>query len=290
MSLLIKLQDIDRRWLYLALATSCLVPFLVKIRLPVYVSPETRRLYEAIDKCPPNKVVLVDSAWDAGSLGENWGQVEVVFDHMLRKGIKFVVISLDITPLGPQFADKVISKLVKTKYPHRKYGVDWVNLGFTKGDWQAMQQIAKDIRRQFKRDSHGWSLDDSKHLPLMQKVRNIDDIYMIYSVTYSPLENWIPFVHGVYETPIGFGCAGIQSTTYYRYILSKQLVGMLVGVRGAAEYDALLYPDTRKRESLGTQLIVPQAFGHTAIIVAVILGNIGYFASRKRERKIGARR
>ncbi len=290
MDFLIRLQNIDRRWLYLALAIACLVPFLVTIRLPVYVSPETRNLYEWIDKCPPGKVVLVDSAWDAGSLGENWGQVEVVFDHMLRKGIKFVVISLDITPLGPQFADKVITKLVTTKYPHRKYGVDWVNLGFTKGDWQAMQQIARDIRRQFKRDSRGWSLDDFEHLPLMRMVRNIDDIYMIYSVTYSPLENWIPFVHGVYGTPIGFGCAGIQSTTYYRYILSKQLVGMLVGVRGAAEYDALLYPDVQKRESLGTKLIVPQAFGHAAIIVAVVLGNIGYFASRKKERKVGSTR
>ncbi|MGC8863649.1 MAG: hypothetical protein ACP5R5_12850 [Armatimonadota bacterium] len=280
-----RLQNIDRRWLYLALALACLLPFVVKMRLPVYVSPETRELFKAIDRCPPDKVVLVDSAWDAGSLGENWGQVEVVFDHMLRRGIKFVVISLDITPLGPQFADKVISKLVASKYPNRKYGVDWVNLGFTKGDWQAMQQIAKDIRRQYKQDSRGWSLDDAKHLPLMQHVRNIDDIYMIYSVTYSPLENWIPFIHGVYGTPIGFGCAGIQSTTYYRYILSRQLVGMLVGVRGAAEYDALLYPNPAERSSLGTRLIVPQAFGHTAIILAVVLGNIGFLSAKRRGRQ-----
>ncbi len=290
MELLAKLQSIDRRWLYLTLALACLVPFVVKIRLPVYVSPETRKLFDAIDKCPPDKVVVVDSAWDAGSLGENWGQVEVVFDHMLRKGIKFVVISLDITPLGPQFADRVINQLVSRKNSNRKYGVDWVNLGFTKGDWQAMQQIAKDIRRQYKQDVRGWSLDDAKRLPLMQHVRNIDDVYMIYSVTYSPLENWIPFVHGVYGTPIGFGCAGIQSTTYYRYILSNQLVGMLVGVRGAAEYDALLHPDAARRTSLGTQLIVPQAFGHTAIILAVVAGNVGYFAARKRGRASGTHR
>jgi len=159
-----------------------------------------------------------------------------------------------------------------------------VNLGYTKGGWQAMQQIAKDIRRQYKSDSRGYSLDDAKHLPLMQRVRNIDDIYMVYSVTYSPMEDWIPFIHGVYGTPIGFGCAGIQSTTYYRYILSKQLVGMLVGVRGAAEYDALLHSDARDRTSQGTKLIVPQAFGHTVIIVAVVLGNVGFLATRRRSR------
>ncbi len=284
LGILVKLQTIDRRWLYLALFIACAVPFVVSIRLPVYVSPETRKLYETIDKCPPGKVILVDSAWDAGSLGENWGQVEVAFDHMLKKRIKFVIVSLDMAVMGPQFADKVMSKLIKEKYPDRKYGVDWANLGFTKGDWQAMQQIAKDIRRQYKIDSRGYSLDDAKHLPIMQHVRNIDDIYMIYSVTYSPMENWIPFIHGVYGTPIGFGCAGIQSTTYYRYILSNQLAGMLVGVRGAAEYDALLHPDMKSRTSLGTALIVPQSFGHMVIILAVILGNIGYFAARRRSR------
>jgi len=282
--ILAKLQTIDRRWLYLALFVACAVPFLVTVRLPVYVSPETRKLYEAIDKCPRDKVVLVDSAWDAGSLGENLGQVEVVFDHMLRERIKFAVISLDITPLGPQFADQVISGLVRRKYPDRKYGVDWVNLGFTKGDWQAMQQIARDIRRQYRKDSRGYSLDDAEHLPIMQNLRDIEDVYMIYSVTYSPMENWIPFIHGVYGTPIGFGCAGIQSTTYYRYILSNQLAGMLVGVRGAAEYDAILHPDIKSRTGMGTSLIVPQAFGHSVIILAVIIGNVGYFAARRRTR------
>jgi len=281
---LAKLQTIDRRWLYLALAIACTAPFMLTVRLPVYVSPETSKLYDTIGKCPEGKVVLVDSAWDAGSLSENWGQVEVVFDHMFKNHIKFVVVSLDITPLGPQFADKVINKLVSEKYPDRKYGVDWANLGFTRGDWQAMQQIAKDIRRQYKKDSRGYSLDDAKHLPIMQHVRDIDDIYMVYSVTYSPMENWIPFVHGVYGTPIGFGCAGIQSTTYYRYILSDQLAGMLVGVRGAAEYDAILHRNIKARTSMGTSLIVPLAFGHSVIILAVIMGNIGYFAARRRAR------
>jgi hypothetical protein len=282
MQWLAKLQSIDRRWIYAAMWVACALPFLVNIKLPVCVSPETRRLYEFIEKCPPDKVVLVDSVWDAGSQGENWGQVEVVFEHLFRRRIPFVVISLELTPLGPQFADKVIEKLVREKFPDRKYGVDWVNLGYTKGGWQAMQQIAKDIRQQYKKDSRGYSLDDAERLPLMQRVRNIEDIYLIYSVTYSPLEDWIAFIHGVYGTPIAFGCAGIQSTTYYRYLLSGQLVGMLVGVRGAAEYDALLHPDLRDRNSLGTKLIVPQAFGHLVIIVAVILGNIGYFAARRR--------
>lgn len=281
---LARLQNLDRRWLYLAVWGACAIPFFVSIRLPVYVSRETRLLYEAIEKCPPDKIVLVDSSWDSGSQGENQGQLEVVIEHLFRKRIQFVVVSVEITQLGPQFADQVIEKLVKTKFPDRQYGVDWVNLGYTKGGWQALQQIAKDIRRQYKKDSRNFSLDDAEHLPLMQRVRNIEDIALIYSVTYSPMEDWISFVHEVYRTPLAFGCAGIQSTTYYRYVLSKQLVGMLVGVRGAAEYDALLHPDPKERISQGTKLIVPQSFGHLVIIGAVVLGNLGFVAARRRKR------
>ncbi len=284
MSSLAGLQDIDRRWLYLGLWLAACLPLLIPMRLPIYVTPETRRLYEFIERCPPDKVVLVDSAWDAGSMGENEGQVEVVFEHLLRRRIKFVVISVEITPLGPQFADRVIERLVREKFPDRRYGVDWVNLGYTRGGWRAMQQIAKDIRLQYRQDTRGYSLDDARHLPLMQRVRNINDIYLIYSVTYSPMEDWISFVHEVYGTPIAFGCAGIQSTTYYRYLLSGQLTGMLVGVRGAAEYDALLHPNPRERTSRATRLIVPQSFGHLMVILAILIGNLGYWGARGRAR------
>lgn len=282
MSLLERLQNISRRQIYLILWVACVLPFLLPLRLPVYVTPETRRLYEFIEQIPPDKVVLLDSAWEAGSQGENRGQTEVIVEHLLRKRVKFVVVSLDVTPLGPKFANDVIEQMVREKYPDRQYGVDWVNLGFTTGGWQAMQQVAKDIRQQFKQDVRGYSLDDEEHLPLMKEVRNIEDVALIYAVTYSPNEDWISFIHGVYGTPVAFGCAGIQSTTHYRYVLSRQLTGLLVGVRGAAEYDALLNLDPKERTSRSTRLIVPQSFGHLVLIVLVLLGNAGYFASRGR--------
>ena len=279
--LLIRLQTVDRRWVYLFVFVACTLPFVVRLWLPVYESPETRGVFETVDRCPPDKVVLVDSSWDAGSMGENQGQVEVVFDHMLRKRIKFVVTAQGVA-LAPQFSEKIIERLVAERYPDRKYGIDWVNLGVTMGaaDWQIMQQIAKDIHRQYPKDIHQTPVDK---IPLMRRVHNIDDIHMVYAVTYTPSENWLAFIRGQYGTPVGFGCAGIMSTVYYRYVASGQLCGMLVGIRGAAEYDAMLYPNSlRNRTSLGSKLIVPLAFGHLVIIIAIVVGNIGFFAARRR--------
>jgi len=282
------LQHIDRRWVYLFVFVACTLPFIVTIRLPLYVSPETKGVYDMIEKCPPGKVVVVDSSWDAGSMGENQGQVEVVFDHLFRKNIPFIVTAQGFVLTAPQFSEKVIEKLVRTKYPHKKYGVDWVNLGVTMGlDWQIMQQMAKDITKQFPKD---YKQTPVEKLPLMKRFLNkdkssIEYIHMIHAVTYSPSENWLAFIHGQYGTPISFGCAGIQSTTYYRYISSKQLCGMLVGIRGSAEYDALLNPKPEKRWTLGTKLIVPLSFGYLIIIFAIIVGNIGFIASGRGKRR-----
>jgi len=287
--LLIKLERIDRRWVYLVLAAACTVPFLVIVPLPIYIAPETRGVYDAIEKCPPDKVVLINSNMDPGSVSENWGQLEAVIEHLFRNHTKFITTSIELTPLAPELVNRVVDELtkdhwegpryVKAKYPNIKYGVDWANLGYTRGGWQAMQQIAKDIRRQFPKDQRGNKLDD---LPIMRHVRNIDDIHLIVDIAYGPMEDWIPFVHGVYGTPIAFGSAGINTTVFYRYLSSGQLVGLLVGVRGAAEYDAILHSDFKDRFNLGTQLIVPLAFGHVVIILGIVLGNIGYFAARRR--------
>jgi hypothetical protein len=288
---LAKLQHIDRRWVYLAVALACTIPFLVRISLPVYISDETRGIYNAIESCPPDKVVLVDSEMDPGSVSENRGQLQAVIEHLFTRGVPFVAFSIDL-PQGPQLVDGVISdlttdhieagKLVRAKFPNKRYGVDWVNLGYTVGGWQARQQIAKDVRKLFKQDSvRHYKLDDAEHLPIMQRFRSIDDVHLIFNVGYGASEDWISFVHGVYGTPIAFASAGINTTVYYRYLSSGQLCGLLVGVRGGAEYDALLHPKGTDGTNMGTRLIVPLAFGHVVFLVAIGLGNIGYFASRR---------
>lgn len=276
--LLAKLQDIDRRVIYALMFVVCAIPFVKMIPLPVPVTPETRGLYEAIEECPQDKVVLLDCAWDQGSLSENKGQTVSVMEHMFTKGVKFIIISIDV-PLAPPFAElsaEEAARNVERKLGIKpKYGEDWASLGYMKGGFLVMQLLAKDLRKAFPKDRVlGKELDE---LPVARSIRDIDDIHMVYCVTYQPNEQWISFIHGSYGTHVAFGCAAIVSSNFYPYLDSGQLVGMLAGVRGAAEYEALV-----KSRGLGSKLIVPQAFGHSLIIVFVLMGNIGYAAMRRR--------
>ena len=86
---------------------------------------------------------------------------------------------------------------------------------------------------------------------------------MIFAVTYSPSEGWVSFAHGIYGTPVAFGCAGIQSTTTYRFIPSGQMVECwYLCVEALNMMPCYIRMIDLKRVNKGTQLIVPLALGH----------------------------
>jgi hypothetical protein len=279
---LAKLHKVDRRWLYLAAALALAVPFLARGRIPMPPTQPfmvTRRLFDAIESCPPDKVVLIDSSWDMGSQAENEGQLECVVRHLCRKRVRFVIISVQRAQLGPEFAQRAIEKITAEPGCERQYGTDWVNLGYVQAN------DIKVVIEALCRDLHAFRPNDVKQtpvgqLPLMQSVRSIKDVHLLYSVTYSPAEDWISLVRGQFGTPVAFGCMTIMSPYYHTFVESGQLSGMLVGNWGAAEYEALL-----ARPGKGTELIAFASFGNCIIVAAVLLGNLGLWAARRKERQ-----
>ena len=277
---LAKLQTLNQRWLYLGTILLLSVPFVVTIPIPPgSAAGATRGLYETIEACPADGIVLIDSSWDMGSRAENEAQFACVVRHLCRRRIPFVVVSI-VTPFGPDFAAKAIGPIAKEA--GYVYGRDWVNAGYiqaTGGMAVVIDGLCRDFQKIRPSDVHG---TPAAELPLMRRVRSIRDIYMVFTVTYSPTPEWISFVKGQYGTPVAFGCMSIMGPNYYTYIDSKQLCGMLVGNQGAAGYEAML-----GRKDLGTTLIGVASFGNAIIILAAVLGNVGMWAAarvRKGER------
>ncbi len=276
---LVKLGKIDRRVIYLLVILAVVIPLIVKIRLPIFISRETNGVYTIIEHCPEDKIVLLDCTWDAGNRGENWPQTEAVMVHLMRKGIKFAIMSR--IPQGTGFGREIAEKVAK-KYG-KKYGIDWCNLGYLPGEAAMIQALAKDIKGVVKKDIKGTPLDS---IPMMQGIEDIHDISLVCGIAYWPSEDWLRFVQGVYGTNVAFCSSAIVSSAMYPFLDSGQLCGLLVGVRGAAEYERLL-----GTEELGTELIVPQSMVHLLIVVLIVLANIGFWAERreKKEERRGIR-
>ena len=62
----------------------------------------------------------------------------------------------------------------------------------------------------------------------------------------------------------------------FPFIQSGQMVGVLGGLSGAAEYESIL-----KRPGKATAGMSAQSMAHLIIVVFIIFGNIVYFFSRR---------
>lgn len=113
----------------------------------------------------------------------------------------------------------------------------------------------------------------------METVKNYDDMKFIFVVAdNATIDYWITIVNAQYGIPVGGGVTAVMAPKMYAFIESGQLTGMLGGMKGAAEYEKLV-----KKLGSATRGMDSQSLVHLLIIALVLIGNIGYFASRKKE-------
>jgi hypothetical protein len=295
LNLLARLDVVQRKTIYIVLFVTAAIPFLVPIRMPLYIWKETRNAFTITSKRQPKKVVAICSNWVPGSQSENWAQYEAIVAQCMITDTPFIVFAMDADPMAPQFAEAI--NLRQARRYGRVYGRDWVNLGLTRGAPLTMGAIGRSVKAVFQSDFQHTPTQDFEKLPLMKDIRDVRDFSCLWVVDYQPDSNWVVFLDPTTKLPVLFACAGIVSTGYYPYISSGQLKGMMVGTRGAAEYEELLrqtfgkaFDDSGMR---GQKLLVPLAFGHLVIIFFVIAGNVGMVAKRRQkavETQYGGRR
>lgn len=280
---LAKFQQIDRRIIYLLVACLVGVPLFLPLKPRLAVSPEAKQLFDFIETMPRDKVVLIAADWEAGTRGECWPMTEAVLVHLLREKRKFAIVGF--VPQGPEFAQNIAEKWVGVY--GGKYGTDWCNWGYKAGYDTTLRALRQNIHSTVKTDVKGTPIGE---LEMMKHVRTIKDIGLVVEFTGSGLLDM--YLQRVPETPLAQGCTAIIAPEQYTYLLSGQLKGLLVGMRGAAEYEKLLEDqdqtegrsdaEVSRRVSSQARLgMNGQSMAHVLIIVLIILGNVGMVAARK---------
>ena len=161
--------------------------------------------------------------------------------------------------------------------PDKESGADFVNLGFKVGYSLVMLGMGDSVAKTYPTDAQGRS---TKSLPIMRGVRNYKDVYLLVDLASSNTPfDWVLFAHEKFEQTLAVGATAVMATDIYPYLDSGQIIGHLNGLKGAAEYEQLIkHPD---KALLG---MTSQSVAHLVIILFIILGNIGYFATRKGRR------
>jgi len=269
-----KIAIIDRRWIYLLVAVATFFPMVVVMEFPVELTPEAVQLYDAIDNLPDSSVVMLTFDYYPSAMAETRPMSIAALRHMFSKDMKVVTVS-NIPLGGPTIAEDVTRSIAK-EYG-KEYGVDFVNLGYRANYVAVMHGLASSIESIFKADFTGTPL---KELPLMQGVKNYDDIKFIYVVAdNATIDYWISIVNAQYEIPVGGGVTAVVAPKMYAFIEAKQLTGLLGGMKGAAEYERLIGITGSATRGMASQSLV-----HFLIIFLVIIGNVAFFATRNKEK------
>jgi hypothetical protein len=274
--LLGRLERLDRRWIFLIMGLAVLLPLIRPLGLPLRASPPVVSYYNRIEKLPPGSLVLVSGDYDPASSAELQPMMIATLDHLFRRNIK--VVAMQLWPGGPPLADRALE--IEARKFNKKYGTDYVNLGFKEGQIIAMVALGSSgFHTLFPVDLHGTPVSQ---LPLMQKVTNYSSFAAIISISagFPGTKEWVQQVQNRFNRNLGTGTTAVSAAEYYAYLEAKQLFGMLGGMAGAAEYEKevnLIGAATAGMDAMSV--------AHFFIIFAIILGNIAYLGRRGLERR-----
>lgn len=270
-----RLQKIDRRILYVLIAAVITAPLLIRpSRHPNVIFDEVRNAYSLIDGVPDDKLIIVSTVWGAGTLAENGPQTEALMRHMFKSGKKFAVISWN--PVGAELSYGIGHDLEREL--GKKYGRDWVHLGYNPGPiYIVIRGMGTNFAGTLKKDRFGTSLTE---ISVTRDVKNHKQIAAVAEVTPSgTVATWIAYFGMPYHVPILFCPTAVMAAEAYPFIDSGQIVGMLNGVIGAAQYETLLGMENERTYAAAASWALSSA--HIFIILLIVLGNVGYALSRR---------
>jgi hypothetical protein len=277
---LASLTKIPRRIIFLTIAIAIAVPLIVPIGIPVNVMPQSRRLFEAVDDLTSDsKPVLISCDFDPQSLPELYPMLLAVMRQCWSRDVKVILMAL--WPQGTGMVEMGLEEL--SDEFTKEYGVDYAFLGYKFGVAAVLLGMGENISGVFPVDYYGTPLDS---LELMKSVRNYNDISLIVTLsTGDPgWRQWLLYAQSRYGARLGVGVTAVSAADVYPYVETGQVAGLLAGMKGASEYETLVqqkgYATGIFRASQGMDA---QSLGHLLIMIFIILGNVGYFYSRRKK-------
>ena len=285
-----KMLNIDRRIIYLLVAIGALIPIIKPIGLPVVPTDPVQGLFDELEGLDPGDAVIISYDYGPSSEPELNPMADAIMRHCFTKDLRVMIVA--IFPLGGvNMAIKELEKIA-AEYPDLVYGDDYVNLGYKDGGQAPMKAMAVSIKEVFPTDVDGTSTDG---MPIVEDVRNYDDVELVISLATGIIgEWWADLVNAQFDVPVAIGCTAVSAPKYYAFFRSKQMVAVLGGLRGAAEYEELvkreypeiaaIYEKPEEKVISATTGMDVQSIVHVIIIAFIIFGNVMFFASKKKGR------
>jgi hypothetical protein len=284
MALFEKLKQIDRRIIFLFIALSVIIPLLLNIKFTEKAGPIVKNIFDKIESLPAGSRVLLSLDYGPSTVPEIQPMVNALVRHCNEKNMKIYYMCLWAT--GQNLTTTTVDSVQVKEFPDKSYGVDYVNLGYKAGNEGLINVLLTDMKKMYTTDVRGTYIDD---IEMMKSVRNLTSFDLIVGLGGGTpgIKEWILFAGDPGRIPVAGGCTAVQAPLLYPY-WPNQLLGLMGGIKGAAEYESELirrYPKYKTKSNPAIRMMGPQAIAHIVIMLFIIIGNITFFMERSREKQ-----
>ncbi len=279
-----KIKNIDRRIIFTFISLSVIIPLLLNIRFAEKGSPIVTSIFDKVESLPAGSRVLISMDYGPSTVPEIQPMVNAIVRHCNERDLKIYYMCLWAT--GQNLTTLTVDSVQVTEFPDKVYGVDYVNLGYKAGNEGLINVLLTDMKKMYTTDVSGTHVDDIEAMRAIKNLTSFDLIFGLGGGTPG-IKEWILFAGDPGRIPVAGGSTAVQAPLLYPY-WPNQLLGLMGGIKGAAEYESLLrnnYPKYKQMSSPALQMMGPQAIAHIVIMLFIIIGNITFFIEKSRDAK-----
>ncbi|MBW6513301.1 MAG: hypothetical protein K0B87_00885 [Candidatus Syntrophosphaera sp.] len=269
-----RLQRLDRRWIYIVVALAIIIPLLIPYNSDNVTSASTENVYQMIDSFAgrEDRAILMSFYHDASTMPELYPMQIAILRHCFERNVK--VFLLSFLPTGAPIIDMAVNS-VKEEYPNIKSGTDYCNFGYIPIALAMPTVIGMgdNISTAVPTDAEGRK---TENLPIMKGINNYNEMNLVIEFSGSIAGGyWLTYARPKFGTNIAVGVTAVMAADQYPYLQTGQFIGMLAGLKGAAEYEKLVEVFAAYRapgdrlftQSLNGEKIVPgRAFSKDVLV------------------------
>jgi hypothetical protein len=277
MKLYEKLMKIDRRTIYALLLFVVILPLVFPSVVKVTPMTPVKKIFQAVDNTPQDKALILDCSYAPQIKAEVEPMAVAVLRHAFKTRKKILVLSLYVEMIGlaTRALNQVVGEFNSVAETHEDsiiYGRDYVFLGWQPPPIVPMLGMGESIANIYVVDYYGNQTDT---LEMMQRINNYNDISILVALSGSRIPiSWVAYAQNRYGLQVGVGCTAVSGADFYPYYQTGQFTGLMVGMKGAAEYEEL---------GVASEAMLSLTYAHIIIILFIVVGNIGFLLQRRKK-------
>jgi hypothetical protein len=242
----------------------------------------SEEVYSKMDSLKPGSHVLLAFDYDPSSQAELLPMSRALLLHCFKKDLIPVMMThiQQAVTLMTETAREAADESQKLWNKQKVAGRDYVVLGFRPGGTMLQLKMGESLKDAFEVDVLG---NPTRDMPALVGLDSLKDLDFAVDVSATgTVEGWIGFGSDRFNFPLAAGTTAVMAPDLYPWAQSKQLVGFLGGLRGAADYEALLHMPGDATKGMPSQSIA-----HVMLVLLILGANVRFFVDRLRRRGKG---